>query len=177
MSLTLSAQHPSTLLHPSPASSTTAQASTAASSAARMASSLPSLFLKHARSSSLDKQAQAQQQQQQSSHAQSSVNGHASTSSSNQHQSPHSHAQQPASPTASSSLGSFVRNGDVVYDHGPPPAAPLPAVGTRSYTVLKEVGDGSFGTVWLADWHSPLSCVQRVTIFQRGMWANILVPL
>lgn len=32
----------------------------------------------------------------------------------------------------------------------PPPLAP------RSYTVLKEVGDGSFGTVWLADWHSPL---------------------
>lgn len=26
----------------------------------------------------------------------------------------------------------------------------------RLYTVLKEVGDGSFGTVWLADWHSEL---------------------
>jgi hypothetical protein len=38
-----------------------------------------------------------------------------------------------------------------------PPQAPLPNVGTRNYTVLKEVGDGSFGTVWLADWHSPLS--------------------
>lgn len=32
----------------------------------------------------------------------------------------------------------------------PPPLAP------RSYTILKEVGDGSFGTVWLADWHSDL---------------------
>lgn len=32
-------------------------------------------------------------------------------------------------------------------------------VGGRSYTILKEVGDGSFGTVWLADWHSTLSCV------------------
>lgn len=32
----------------------------------------------------------------------------------------------------------------------PPPLAP------RSYSILKEVGDGSFGTVWLADWHSPL---------------------
>lgn len=32
----------------------------------------------------------------------------------------------------------------------PPPLEP------RSYTILKEVGDGSFGTVWLADWHSPL---------------------
>lgn len=32
----------------------------------------------------------------------------------------------------------------------PPPLEP------RQYTILKEVGDGSFGTVWLADWHSPL---------------------
>lgn len=32
----------------------------------------------------------------------------------------------------------------------PPPLSP------RSYTILKEVGDGSFGTVWLADWHSSL---------------------
>lgn len=32
----------------------------------------------------------------------------------------------------------------------PPPLEP------RNYTILKEVGDGSFGTVWLADWHSPL---------------------
>lgn len=52
---------------------------------------------------------------------------------------------------------SFVRPGDIVYSSGPPPAPPLPAIGTRSYTVLKEVGDGSFGTVWLADWHSPLA--------------------
>jgi hypothetical protein len=33
----------------------------------------------------------------------------------------------------------------------PPPLAP------RHWTVLKEVGDGSFGTVWLADWHSALN--------------------
>ncbi|GAA5870206.1 hypothetical protein JCM1840_001590 [Sporobolomyces johnsonii] len=33
----------------------------------------------------------------------------------------------------------------------PPPLAP------RHWTVLREVGDGSFGTVWLADWHSPLN--------------------
>ena len=31
-----------------------------------------------------------------------------------------------------------------------------PPLEQRSYTILKEVGDGSFGTVWLADWHSPL---------------------
>jgi hypothetical protein len=35
----------------------------------------------------------------------------------------------------------------------------LPNSAPRSYTILKEVGDGSFGTVWLADWHSPLECV------------------
>ncbi|KAH9808858.1 kinase-like domain-containing protein [Melampsora americana] len=35
--------------------------------------------------------------------------------------------------------------------------SPLPDVGTRNYTILKEVGDGSFGTVWFADWHSPLT--------------------
>ncbi|GAA5964304.1 hypothetical protein JCM21900_003690 [Sporobolomyces salmonicolor] len=33
----------------------------------------------------------------------------------------------------------------------PPPLSP------RHWTVLREVGDGSFGTVWLADWHSPLN--------------------
>ncbi|GAA5866232.1 hypothetical protein JCM3774_004127 [Rhodotorula dairenensis] len=32
----------------------------------------------------------------------------------------------------------------------------LPPFAPRHWTVLKEVGDGSFGTVWLADWHSPL---------------------
>ncbi|KAG0147224.1 hypothetical protein CROQUDRAFT_670642 [Cronartium quercuum f. sp. fusiforme G11] len=41
--------------------------------------------------------------------------------------------------------------------HPPTSPSPLPNVGTRSYTILKEVGDGSFGTVWLADWHSPLT--------------------
>lgn len=55
------------------------------------------------------------------------------------------------------SLSGFIRQGDLVYDNGPPLSAPLPSIGTRSYTVLKEVGDGSFGTVWLADWHSPLA--------------------
>ncbi|KDE08261.1 CMGC/RCK/MAK protein kinase [Microbotryum lychnidis-dioicae p1A1 Lamole] len=32
----------------------------------------------------------------------------------------------------------------------------LPPLEPRSYTIIKEVGDGSFGTVWLADWHSDL---------------------
>ena len=58
---------------------------------------------------------------------------------------------------SSSSSNSFIRSGDTVYSQGAPPAAPLPSVADRDYTVLKEVGDGSFGTVWLADWHSPLA--------------------
>lgn len=32
-----------------------------------------------------------------------------------------------------------------------------PPNSVRSFTVLREVGDGSFGTVWLADWHSELA--------------------
>jgi len=31
-----------------------------------------------------------------------------------------------------------------------------PAASTRSFTPIKAVGDGSFGTVWLCDWHGPL---------------------
>ncbi|KAL8287256.1 hypothetical protein RQP46_003708 [Phenoliferia psychrophenolica] len=47
------------------------------------------------------------------------------------------------SPTSPTSLTNYTRE-------FPPPLDP------RQYTVLREVGDGSFGTVWLADWHSPL---------------------
>lgn len=43
----------------------------------------------------------------------------------------------------------------------------LPNVAPRSYTILKEVGDGSFGTVWLADWHSPLECVLNIRVEKR----------
>ncbi|PWN44898.1 kinase-like protein [Ceraceosorus guamensis] len=35
-------------------------------------------------------------------------------------------------------------------------AATLMREGTRDFTVIRDVGDGSFGTVCLADWHSPL---------------------
>lgn len=45
----------------------------------------------------------------------------------------------------------------------PPPAAQMPTTaaslmreGPRDFTVIKDVGDGSFGTVCLADWRSPL---------------------
>ncbi|KAK4058182.1 Serine/threonine protein kinase [Microbotryomycetes sp. JL221] len=58
-------------------------------------------------------------------------------------------------PSTSASVSSYhVSNGgfrSAPYSRVfPPPLEP------RSYTILKEVGDGSFGTVWLADWHSQL---------------------
>ncbi|GAA6052342.1 hypothetical protein JCM3770_007261 [Rhodotorula araucariae] len=57
-----------------------------------------------------------------------------------------------ASPVASTSTATFPPAPPRPYSRDfPPPLAP------RHWTVLKEVGDGSFGTVWLADWHSPLN--------------------
>lgn len=38
----------------------------------------------------------------------------------------------------------------------PKTAASLMREGPRDFTVIKAVGDGSFGTVCLADWRSPL---------------------
>lgn len=70
-----------------------------------------------------------------------------------QNQSQHqSQEQRQASKTST-----FIREGDVVYENCPPPPTLNPVLVNRSYTILKEVGDGSFGTVWLADWHSPLA--------------------
>ncbi|GAA5831734.1 hypothetical protein JCM11251_003860 [Rhodosporidiobolus azoricus] len=60
-----------------------------------------------------------------------------------QHQHQHQH-QQPPQPQPQQATQPYNRD-------FPPPLAP------RHWTVLKEVGDGSFGTVWLADWHSPLN--------------------
>ncbi|GJN91811.1 hypothetical protein Rhopal_004834-T1 [Rhodotorula paludigena] len=66
-----------------------------------------------------------------------------------------------ASPVASTSSAHFPHSASPpVSQH--PPAAPYtrefpPPLAPRHWTVLKEVGDGSFGTVWLADWHSPLN--------------------
>ncbi|BGP36955.1 Serine/threonine protein kinase [Rhodotorula kratochvilovae] len=66
-----------------------------------------------------------------------------------------------ASPVASTSAATFAHGSAAAHPQAaprppytrdfPPPLAP------RHWTVLKEVGDGSFGTVWLADWHSPLN--------------------
>lgn len=50
----------------------------------------------------------------------------------------------------------------------PPPFLPHrsfpPPLAQRDFTVLKEVGDGSFGTVWLADWHSELTALPPGTL-------------
>lgn len=49
-------------------------------------------------------------------------------------------------------------------------------VSGRSYTILKEVGDGSFGTVWLADWHSQLSCVFSPHILRSDITLIVQTP-
>ncbi|KZW02204.1 Pkinase-domain-containing protein [Exidia glandulosa HHB12029] len=43
---------------------------------------------------------------------------------------------------------------------------------TRSWTQLKIVGDGSFGTVWLCDWHSPLPPGTPLSPMQCGAGAR-----
>lgn len=70
------------------------------------------------------------------------------------------------SASSSSRKSSFASPSSHLPQPSPPPAPPPsssrttrafpPPLDPRSYTILKEVGDGSFGTVWLADWHSEL---------------------
>lgn len=42
----------------------------------------------------------------------------------------------------------------------------------RSYTPVKGVGDGSFGTVWLCDWHTPLPPSVTLAPMQQGAGAK-----
>ena len=49
---------------------------------------------------------------------------------------------------------------------------PLPTASTRSFTPIKAVGDGSFGTVWLCDWHGPLPPNTPVPAMQSGAGAR-----
>lgn len=42
----------------------------------------------------------------------------------------------------------------------------------RSYTPVKGVGDGSFGTVWLCDWHTPLPPSISLAPMQQGAGAK-----
>ena len=49
----------------------------------------------------------------------------------------------------------------------------LPSLGsTRSYTPLKVLGDGSFGTVWLCDWHGTLPPNTPLSPMQCGAGAR-----
>lgn len=43
---------------------------------------------------------------------------------------------------------------------------------TRSYTPLKVLGDGSFGTVWLCDWHGTLPPNTPLSPMQCGAGAR-----
>ncbi|KAI0052892.1 kinase-like protein [Auriscalpium vulgare] len=43
---------------------------------------------------------------------------------------------------------------------------------TRSFTPLKAVGDGTFGTVWLCDWHGPLPPNTPLSDMQSGAGAR-----
>lgn len=47
-----------------------------------------------------------------------------------------------------------------------------PTGSTRSYTPLKVLGDGSFGTVWLCDWHGTLPPNTPLSPMQCGAGAR-----
>lgn len=78
-------------------------------------------------------------------------------------------AGSPMQPVASTSAlpASAQSNGKAKQTEYTTQFVNLPNVAPRSYTILKEVGDGSFGTVWLADWHSPLEYV--FALYQREL--------
>ncbi|KAL7419283.1 Serine/threonine protein kinase [Cryptotrichosporon argae] len=57
-------------------------------------------------------------------------------------------------------------------DGGDDRVAIEPAYGERSYTELKVLGDGSFGTVWLCDWHSPVKAGTLLSAMQSGAGAR-----
>jgi hypothetical protein len=48
----------------------------------------------------------------------------------------------------------------------------FPLASTRTYTPLKVVGDGSFGTVWLCDWHGTLPPNTPLSAMQCGPGAR-----
>lgn len=83
-----------------------------------------------------------------------------------QHQQ-HSNTQQPRSTTeAVVGIPSMTLVGDrmVVGDAN--------SSSTRSWSQIKVVGDGSFGTVWLCDWHSPLPPGTPLSPMQCGAGAR-----
>jgi hypothetical protein len=79
--------------------------------------------------------------------------------------------QHPPSPVFTQSITVNGKGKQPANQTAAPTFVDLPNSAPRSYTVLKEVGDGSFGTVWLADWHSPLECasISRFKLDQQLM--------
>ncbi|RPD82530.1 kinase-like protein [Lentinus tigrinus ALCF2SS1-7] len=102
-------------------------------------------------------------------------NGH-SHSTHNTQQPPHQHHPPPTNhraqaPTAKERItvqavpSVSVQNGQLVVGDAR-------SSSTRSYTPLKLVGDGSFGTVWLCDWHGTLPPNTPLSAMQCGRGAR-----
>ena len=47
-----------------------------------------------------------------------------------------------------------------------------PTDAERDYTEIRELGDGSFGTVFLCDWHSPIKPDHMLSAMQSGAGAR-----
>jgi len=47
-----------------------------------------------------------------------------------------------------------------------------PTDAERDYTEIRELGDGSFGTVFLCDWHSPIKSDHMLSAMQSGAGAR-----
>ncbi|TFY50263.1 hypothetical protein EVG20_g11623, partial [Dentipellis fragilis] len=71
---------------------------------------------------------------------------------------------------------SAIRYGDAHSSPSSPLRSPRtthPSPGsTRSFTPIKAIGDGSFGTVWLCDWHGPLPPNTPLSAMQSGAGAR-----
>lgn len=103
---------------------------------------------------------------------------------------PTSHSRTPEIPSPSlacpPSPSSTTNSSSVTLEHVRPPSLsqldflltpfpfslPLRLASTRTYTPLKVVGDGSFGTVWLCDWHGTLPPNTPLSAMQCGPGAR-----
>ncbi|KAL7285325.1 hypothetical protein ACG7TL_000420 [Trametes sanguinea] len=98
---------------------------------------------------------------------------------------PSNHRSQPQAPkeriTVQGVPSVTVQNDELVVGDAQSSQYPLPPTlpllfsrprSTRSYTLLKVVGDGSFGTVWLCDWHGTLPPNTPLSAMQCGRGAR-----
>lgn len=70
---------------------------------------------------------------------------------------PHPPQPPPHPPHAGQHHGHFPPPPPQQHAYSPPrTAADLMRVGTRDFEIIRKLGDGSFGTVFLANWKSPL---------------------